>query len=106
MTPVGGISGAMCANAGPPPRREDASSHTAKTETGRALIALAPPARTETTSQHRPQAGFLAHLIATKDQLPQTRERRRGEPEQAVALYAAAGAETPLRPGRKLRRTM
>jgi len=48
----------------------------------------------------------LAHLIATKDQLPQTRERRRAEPEQAVALYAAAGAETPLRPGRKLRRTM
>ena len=103
MTPVGGILGAMCANAGPPPRREAASSHTAKTETGRALIALAPVARTETTSQHRPQAGFLAHLIATKDQLPQSRRTRHLHRSR---LYAAAGAETPLRPGRKLRRTM
>jgi hypothetical protein len=35
-------------------------------------------------------AAFLAHLIATKQQAPQTRQRRRAEPEDAVAVYAAA----------------
>lgn len=35
-------------------------------------------------------AAFLAHLIATRQQAPQTRQRRRAEPEDAAALYAAA----------------
>ena len=35
------------------------------------------------------QAAFLAHLIAVKDQLPQTRERRRVEPGEAIATYRA-----------------
>jgi hypothetical protein len=37
-----------------------------------------------------PTAPFLAHLIATQQQVPQTRQRRRAEPEDAVAVYAAA----------------
>jgi hypothetical protein len=37
----------------------------------------------------RPLAAFLAHLIATDRRLPQSRERRRGEPQQAVAAYEA-----------------
>jgi hypothetical protein len=33
------------------------------------------------------QAAFLAHLIATKEHAPQTRERRRAEPSEAIAAY-------------------
>ena len=35
------------------------------------------------------QAPFLAHLLAMKDQHPQTRERRRAEPDEALAAYRA-----------------
>jgi hypothetical protein len=38
----------------------------------------------------RPAAAFLAHLIATAAQMPQTRERRRAEPDAAAAVYAFA----------------
>jgi hypothetical protein len=37
-----------------------------------------------------PAAPFLAHLIATQQQVPQTRQHRRTAPEDAVAVYAAA----------------
>jgi len=40
----------------------------------------------------RPAATFLAHLIATAQQLPQTRARRRIEPATACAVYTAAMA--------------
>jgi len=60
----------------------------------RALVALMPAAAThQPTGSHR-QAAFLAHLIATKDQLPQTRERRRAEPAEAIAAYRAMAALT------------
>jgi hypothetical protein len=39
-------------------------------------------------------AAFLAQLVATKDQHPQTRERRRAEPDMASAAYRAAAALT------------
>ena len=38
----------------------------------------------------RPSAVFLAQLIATAQQAPQTRQRRRAEPHCANASYAAA----------------
>ena len=38
--------------------------------------------------RHR-QVPFLAQLIANKDQHPQTRERRRAEPAQAIGAYQA-----------------
>jgi hypothetical protein len=34
------------------------------------------------------RANFLAHLIATRDRLPQTTMLRRGTPEAAVGAYA------------------
>lgn len=37
----------------------------------------------------RPQAAFLAHLIAIRADAPQSRRNRRGEPRDAVAAYAA-----------------
>ena len=57
----------------------------------RELIALepeiiAPP------PQHRTRcdAGFLAHLIAMTEQVPQLREKCRAAPGEAAAAYAAA----------------
>jgi hypothetical protein len=54
----------------------------------RALVVLAPAATPEPPAVYR-QAPFLAHLIAVKDRLPQTRERRRAEPAEAIAAYRA-----------------
>jgi len=42
-------------------------------------------------SGSRARADFVAHLIATSAQAPQTRSRRRAEPRDAVAAYAASG---------------
>ena len=55
----------------------------------RALVALATPAAAKPLPRYR-QAPFLAQLIATKQQHPQTRERRRAEPAQADSAYRAA----------------
>ena len=55
----------------------------------RALLALTPAAATYKPSDSHRQAAFLAHLIATKGQLPQTRERRRAAPAEAIAAYRA-----------------
>ena len=58
----------------------------------RALVAVSPVAAPmEPASIHR-QVSFLAHLIATKDHHPQTRERRRAEPGEALAAYRATAA--------------
>jgi len=58
----------------------------------RALVSLAPlPHAPEIQAGYR-NAAFLAHLIATKDQHPQTRERRRAEPNEALAAYRATVA--------------
>lgn len=66
----------------------------APTGESRALVALTPTAATHQPSESHRQAAFLAHLIATKDQLPQTRERRRAEPAEAIAAYRAMAALT------------
>ena len=59
----------------------------------RALVVTAPAAAIATRTTHR-QATFLAHLIATKEHAPQTCERRRAEPHEALAAYRAADALT------------
>jgi hypothetical protein len=53
----------------------------------------------------RANADFLAHLIATAVQAPQTRLRRRAEPAQAVAAYRALG-QWPTAPGGSVRRSL
>jgi hypothetical protein len=62
------------------------------TVTGRSLVPVSGPceSRRPPVVVH-PPASFLAHLIATRQLLPQTRERRRVAPETAAAIYAAAG---------------
>jgi hypothetical protein len=58
----------------------------------RALVALAPPPPTAAVPAGYRQAPFLVHLLATKDQHAQTRERRRAEPHEAVAAYRTTAA--------------
>jgi len=53
----------------------------------------------------RPNADFIAQLIATSAQAPQTRARRRAEPEEAIAAYRALG-QWPTVPGRELSRSL
>jgi len=53
--------------------------------------------RTELNSRYRPNSVFLAHLIATRDEFPQTRFKRRREPEHGADVYRATAALPRLR---------
>ena len=55
----------------------------------RALITIEAPRYSEHSPRlaRHPSAPFVAHLIATRMLAPQTRERRRAEPEEATAVY-------------------
>ena len=89
-----------------PDARETA---TAKAEESscRALIPLSPVRHTERTQTVvRQPANFLAHLIATEQAIPQTRERRRVEPQIAAAVYAAARQTVVDTSGHALSRAM
>jgi len=57
-------------------------------EHSRALVLTEASAPPERASRYR-QAAFLAQLIATREQAPQTRERRRASPQEAIAAYRA-----------------
>lgn len=58
----------------------------------RALIAVEPqPARNDRPTTYR-NAPFLTQLIATKAKLPQTRARRRAEPNEALAAYRSTAS--------------
>jgi hypothetical protein len=77
-----------------PVDRQAEPGGTAPAEESRALVALAPIAgASERQTGHR-YAPFVAHLLAVKDHHPQTRERRRAEPNEALAAYRAAIALT------------
>jgi len=53
----------------------------------------------------RPNADFLAQLIAISGKAPQTRCRRRVEPEEAIAAYRARGRPMTLS-GRAVSRSL
>jgi len=59
------------------------------------VVSYSSPAPGSTVG--RPRADFLAQLIATLTQAPQTRIRRRAEPAEAVAAYAAIEGCAPAR---------
>jgi hypothetical protein len=62
---------------------------------GRALLVVEPQAVVdEPVALTFRQAPFLAQLIATKDQHPQTRTRRRAAPADAIDAYRAVEALT------------
>ena len=53
----------------------------------------------------RPDCGFIAHLIATKAQAPQTRTRRRAEPAEVISAYNGLG-QRPAAAGGVLSRSL
>ena len=66
---------------------------------GTALVPVRPPEpEAARPPARRTSAPFLAQLIATDRQLPQTRERRRAEPREALAAYGAAARLIKRRP--------
>jgi hypothetical protein len=72
---------------------------------GRSLVALGSGPRPATVSSGRPSAVFLAQLIATAQRAPQTRRRRRAEPNEASTIYAAVSVQAaPI--GRAICRSM
>jgi hypothetical protein len=58
----------------------------------RALVPTTAPRRAESDAERvlrrHAHAPFLAQLIATREDLPETRRRRRAEPARAARLYA------------------
>lgn len=104
MSPISGIRGSIVGAVGRAPREGTPASRDARTSDSRALIPLQPIARGDTPLRTRTQAAYLAHLIATKDKLPQTRERRRAAPDEVIAAYAAANAGPPAPSGTILSR--
>jgi hypothetical protein len=105
MTPLTGVSATTIVAAGGGLRRDTPPPRAPKASTSRALIALQPVTSDEIPLRTRPDARFLAHLIATDQRVPQTRERRRAEPQDAIAAYAAANA-APAAAGQRLFRVM
>ena len=85
---IAGVSGAPV-SATTRRRTPEAPESGAHESESRALIAIEAPRPSERTVQsaQRPAAAFLAQLIATRMQAPQTRARRRAEPEEAIAVY-------------------
>jgi hypothetical protein len=68
-------------------------------------IAAAECGAPATYENCRPNADFLAQLIAMAGKAPQARRRRRVEPQEAIAAYRARGAMMTLS-GRALSRSL
>jgi len=60
----------------------------------RALVPLGVVTGSSERHADHPHAPFVAHLLAVKGQHPQTRERRRADPNEALAAYRATAALT------------
>jgi hypothetical protein len=71
----------------------------------RALVALEPAVERRPPGT-APAAPFLTQLLAVKAGVPQTRERRRAEPDEATQSYEMSMAPRPPRAGRMLTRAM
>lgn len=73
---------------------------------GRALVLVGSGPETAIDQPgSRPLAAFLAQLIATAQRVPQTRRRRRAEPNEVSVIYAAVSAPA-ARAGRAISRSM
>jgi hypothetical protein len=62
-----------------------------------ALVSTAEPvSRSSTLAQlSRPDPSFLTHLLATAEQVPQTRNHRRAEQADALSAYRAYRPHVP-----------
>lgn len=85
---VGATKEGLSGQTGWTPREAVAAPAAAVAHESRALVVVEPPAERPRRAIHR-EAPFLAQLIATKAQHPQTRVRRRAEPDEAIAAYRA-----------------
>jgi hypothetical protein len=79
-------------------RRHDSGGHRTEpagemhVSESRALVTLTPNIDHSDAQPGYRDVAFLAQLIATKDQHPQTRERRRAHPTEVLAAYRAVAA--------------
>jgi hypothetical protein len=102
MVPVGRIGSTMAIGSGGTSSREPADEAAAPS---RALVRVAISPASPVSfrpADRRPAAPFLAHLIATDQGAPQTRERRRADPNWAITAYAAT-MRVPESVGRAVR---
>jgi hypothetical protein len=90
---LGEIKKVVQRQSGLPPRGVEPAPAEQATPS-RALVALTPAAALHEVPESYRRAPFLAQLLAMKDQHPQTRERRRAEPDEALAAYRATVALT------------
>ena len=83
-----------------------ACPRAAQSEPSRALVLVgSAPGAAVAAAGARPSAVFLAQLIASAQRAPQTRRRRRAEPNEVSITYAAVSA--PAAPmGRAMSRSM
>jgi hypothetical protein len=72
---------------------------------GTALVPVSVRCDEILASRGRARADFLAQLIATAAQAPQTRLRRRAEPQEAMAVYHA-GSRAPAAIGQTLSKSL
>ncbi|WP_321500583.1 hypothetical protein [Breoghania sp.] len=74
----------------------DNNPHDRPVSQNRTLVVVEKPVRGEPARYHYygANAAFLTHLIATDAGVPQTRMRRRAEPEPSARAYAEAGSST------------
>lgn len=74
------------------PARRNATAVDNEVSESRALVAVEPAAEhaSPRALTRHPAAPFLAQVIATHLQAPQTRARRRAEPKEAIAAYRSA----------------
>jgi hypothetical protein len=91
MNGLKGIGGLAGRSFGSLPQRDNAAA-AAMASSGRALVPVRPVGRSENSAapSRHPIATFLAHLIATAQGDPQTRDRRRATPLEATTAYAAS----------------
>jgi hypothetical protein len=76
-----------------PASEQELVGRTSASASGRALVPTAlSTAGTGHIVGQAPPAAFLAQLIATALKAPQTRARRRAEPDDASAAYSAVSA--------------
>jgi hypothetical protein len=65
------------------------------TPAGTALVPTTPASPHTSLQMSRPDPTFVTHLIATAQQVPQTRHLRRAAPLEALSAYAAHLAPAP-----------
>jgi hypothetical protein len=85
-------------------RAETAADDADTRPSSTALVPMAPASYQSRGSGQvsRPDPTFVTHLIATAQQLPQTRHLRRAAPQEALSAYAAH-LQSAQRTGRQTR---